>query len=202
MAREPRRRETLDEIMDRREDTVVRHPIRSLVIVIAVLSLVIGGFSWVYWGTSVFTAKAVGQGEAYKKKVSSDNWTQQQGQFQTIFEDVAEADAALTRDQINLDAFNKQHPNYAGNGQVVDPLQDRLNTLQDAVTSDKDSCVRNQKDYVAKGNTYLAEDFRDHGLPKTFVADDPAWNTPPRNAQFIDYDCKAGTSDTPYPAAA
>jgi hypothetical protein len=186
---------------DRQARKFDAHPVRSTIwgipkigFIVVVVMIVFGIIGAGVWAIGVATSGVAGQGNAISQKNSSENWTQQQGRFQQLFVYVRQADEQLTNDTQSLNDFYKQYPNYKGNGQAVDPVLDNLNTLVNAVKADKATCQGNQNDYEALGNTFLAQDFRDHGLPKIFSASDPGWNQPPNNYQFIDYDCVAGTS--------
>ncbi len=181
------RKETTDEYLDRKEDELVRHPLRKGIKWTAIVLIVGGIIGGIIWAIGISTSKPAGQANAYREKNASSNWTQQQARFQQLFGNVRQADEQLTTDQADLDAFKKAHPNYAGNGQPIDPLLDQMNTLVNAVKADRSSCTGNQNDYEVLGRTYTAEDFRDHGLPQTFDAGDPGWNG---TYVFTDYDCK------------
>lgn len=99
------------------------------------------------WAVRVATSEQVGQGNAVRKKNSSDNWVKQQEDFQRRYNSILSQDKNITiayKRMIADPTDQVKEINYSG----------AVSLCNDAVGQ-----------YNSKANEYNSEDFRDASLP-------------------------------------
>lgn len=99
------------------------------------------------WGFGVITSPVKGQGEAYKTKNSSENWTKAQAKFENLYADIQAADKKA---KLATDAL------------AANPTDITLQQTHSGVVS---GCLNLVADYNAASRTYLAGDFKSADLP-------------------------------------
>lgn len=99
------------------------------------------------WGIGVAFSPVKGQGEAYKTKNSSENWTKAQGKFEDLYADIQAADKKA---KLATDAL------------AANPTDLTLQQTHSGLVS---GCLNLIADYNAESRKYLAADFKAADLP-------------------------------------
>lgn len=107
------------------------------------------------WGVNVATSKPRGQGDAYARKNSADNWTTEQARFNAMHQDILATDRKLDI----AAAQAKARPTDL--------------TATQTYTGLVSYCQSVVADYNTRSRSYLAQDFRDADLPAQIDTLDP-----------------------------